>query len=177
MAHEIRITSHGKIKNWVSFALDHFQVRILTCTCYACAYREGIAQKYEDRPLILHTLPTRKGKEPATEEQVEEAGAVTDLGPAVVPAGKDGKQGRLHTSMSTIPRLVSVVEIIKREYLKTLDPALAEAGTLSGLHQYNELGDLEDEGFVEKSGNEEKDRLESLARALQGRNQCVSCRF
>ena len=127
--------------------------------------------------MILHTLPTRKGKEPATEEQVEEPGAVTDLGPAVVPAGKDGKQGRLHTSMSTIPRLVSVVEIIKREYLKTLDPALAEAGTLSGLHQYNELGDLEDEGFVEKSGNEEEDRLESLARALQGRNQCVSCRF
>ena len=56
--------------------------------------------------MILHTLPTRKGKEPATEEQVEEPSAVTDLGPAVVPAGKDGKQGRLHTSMSTIPRLV-----------------------------------------------------------------------
>ena len=45
------------------------------------------------------------------------------------------------------------------------------------MHQYNEFGDLEDEGIVEKSGNEEEDRLESLARALQGRNQCVSCRF
>ena len=33
-----------------------------------------------------------------------------------------------------------------------------------------------DERIVEKSGNEE-DGLESVVRALQGRNQCVSCRF
>ena len=47
-------------------------------------------------------------------------------------------------STTLIPRLVSVVEIIKREYVKKLDPALAEKGCLAGLHQYNEVGALED---------------------------------
>ncbi|KAI0749906.1 hypothetical protein C8Q80DRAFT_1120027 [Daedaleopsis nitida] len=141
------ITNHGKINNWVSFALDHFQ-------------------KYDDKPLVLHTLPA-KGKAPAVERQADEPGTTAD--PAL-RVEKDGKRGHLHHSMSTIPRLVSVVEIIKREYLKTLDPTLAEGGSLSGLHQYNEIGDLEAAGYLEKSGNEQQDRLESVARALQGRN-------
>lgn len=176
VAHEIRITSHGKIKNWVSFALDHFQVRILTCTCYACAYREGIAQKYEDRPLVLHTLPPSKDKRPAPGDESETQHGRPPHPPESERADsseKEAKAARLHPSMATIPRLVSVVEIIKREYLKTLDPALAQAGSLSGLHQYNEMGDLEEHGLVEGTGNEEQDRLESLAHALQGRNQCV----
>ncbi|KAM5544610.1 hypothetical protein V8D89_001508 [Ganoderma adspersum] len=153
-AHEIRITSHGKIKNWVTFALDHFQ-------------------KYEDRPLVLHTLPASKGKGPAPDDESE-----TQHGGPAHPAESEhshsaengAKANRLHPSMATIPRLVSVVEIIKREYLKTLDPALAQAGSLSGLHQYNEMGDLEEQGLVEGTGNEEQVRLESLAHALQGRN-------
>ncbi|KAJ6557944.1 hypothetical protein B0H19DRAFT_1149139, partial [Mycena capillaripes] len=40
-----------------------------------------------------------------------------------------------HTA-STVPRLISVVEIIKREYLKKLE--LEPSGALLGLHQYNE---------------------------------------
>ncbi|TFK86710.1 hypothetical protein K466DRAFT_587010 [Polyporus arcularius HHB13444] len=128
----MRITNHGKINGWVSFALDHLQ-------------------KHEDRPLVLHTLPASKGKARAS---VQDA----------VAEEKTSKG--LHPSMATIPRLVSVVEIIKREYLKTMDPALAEAGSLSGLHQYNEVGDLADAG----AENAEEGRLESLARALQGRN-------
>ncbi len=103
---------------------------------------------------MLHTLPASKGKARAS---VQDA----------VAEEKSSKG--LHPSMATIPRLVSVVEIIKREYLKTMDPALAEAGSLSGLHQYNEVGDLADAG----AENAEEDRLESLARALQGRHQCV----
>ncbi|RPD54294.1 hypothetical protein L226DRAFT_555248 [Lentinus tigrinus ALCF2SS1-7] len=139
--HEIRITNHGKINNWVSFALEHLQ-------------------KYEDRPLVLHTLPAPKANTPATGEQT-----------ATAVAEKKAGSG-LHPSMATIPRLVSVVEIIKREYLKTLDPALAESGSLSGLHQYNEVGDLAEAGYEESegSGRAEQDRQESLARALQGRN-------
>ena len=27
-AHEIRITNHGKMTNWVTFALEHFKVRL-----------------------------------------------------------------------------------------------------------------------------------------------------
>ena len=79
----------------------------------------------------------------------------------------------MHPSMSTIPRLVSVVEIIKREYLKTADAKLAEAGLVSGLHQYNEITSLEAEGLVTAAEDEEQGRLEAVARALQGKNQYV----
>ncbi|KAI1786772.1 hypothetical protein LXA43DRAFT_927060 [Ganoderma leucocontextum] len=152
VAHEIRITSHGKIKNWVTFALAHFQ-------------------KYEDRPLVLHTLPASKGKAPSGESEKQQ-GATPHPAESENPdcVEKGAKDNRLHTSMANIPRLVSVVEIIKREYVKTLDSALAQAGSLSGLHQYNEIGDLEEHGLVEGTGNEEQDRIQSLAHALQGRN-------
>lgn len=98
-----------------------------------------------------------------------------DLSPdhASVAAAPKRESKSVHQSMATIPRLISVVEIIKREHLKTLDGTLAEAGVLSGLHQYNELGDLAEEGHIEKSGDSEQERLETLARALHGRNQCV----
>lgn len=54
--------------------------------------------------------------------------------------------------------------------MKKLDPALAEQGCLSGLHQYNEVGTLEQLGD-EEQGNPEEERLRSLAHALEGRNQ------
>jgi hypothetical protein len=47
-----------------------------------------------------------------------------------------------HPSTSTVSRLVSLVEIIKREYLKSL-----ASTRLHGLHQYNEIGTLEDLGL------------------------------
>ncbi|KAI0636159.1 hypothetical protein C8Q77DRAFT_1051699 [Trametes polyzona] len=150
-AHEIRITNHGKIASWVTFALEHLN-------------------KHEDKPLVFHTLPAAKGKAPAPAEEVAVAGPDGE-------SGKEKKREGLHPSMSTIPRLISVVEIIKREYLKTLDPSLAEAGRLSGLHQYNEIGDLEDAGFAERTGDEEQERIESLARALQGRNHAKQKRI
>ncbi|PIL32170.1 hypothetical protein GSI_05415 [Ganoderma sinense ZZ0214-1] len=149
-AHEIRITSHGKIKNWVTFALEHFQ-------------------NHEDIPLVLHTFPaSTKGK--GSVPNGDSGSETQNDGPPVDSAAKGAKPNRLHPSMATIPRLVSVVEIIKREYLKTLDPALAQAGSLSGLHQYNEVRDLEVQGFLEDTVDEEQLRIESLAHALQGRN-------
>ena len=76
-------------------------------------------------------------------------------------------------SMTTIPRLVSVVEIIKREYMKAMDAGLAEGGVLNGLHQYNEIGSLEEEGLLGGAEGAEEQRQEAIARALQGRKQCV----
>ncbi|KAH9902515.1 hypothetical protein C8Q73DRAFT_670726 [Cubamyces lactineus] len=148
-AHEIRITNHGKMTNWVTFALEHFK-------------------KYEERPLVLHTLPAAKGKSPET--RAEDTNADVDGASSAGPKAKAKKTEGLHPSMATIPRLVSVVEIIKREYLKTLDPGLAERGSLSGLHQYNEIGDIMEAGYVEREVDAEEERLESLAQALQGRN-------
>ncbi|KAI0654683.1 hypothetical protein C8Q70DRAFT_1026408 [Cubamyces menziesii] len=149
-AHEIRITTHGKMTNWVTFALEHFK-------------------KYEERPLVLHTLPAAKGKSPETQADGEADRGPDAGGGSAGSKGKAKKEG-LHPSMATIPRLVSVVEIIKREYLKTLDPGLAERGSLSGLHQYNEIGDIVEAGHVEQEADAEEERLESLAQALQGRN-------
>ncbi|KAI9056818.1 hypothetical protein FKP32DRAFT_1762815 [Trametes sanguinea] len=153
-AHEIRITTHGKITNWVSFALEHFK-------------------KYEDRPLVLHTLPSNKGKAPEKANANEGAGEESRSEGASAATATDKKQKKkegLPSSMGTIPRLVSVVEIIKREYLKSLDAGLAEQGSLSGLHQYNEIGDVVEAGYAEGNGDGEQGRIESLAQALQGKN-------
>ncbi|OSC98552.1 hypothetical protein PYCCODRAFT_1454387 [Trametes coccinea BRFM310] len=154
-AHEMRITTHGKITNWVRFALEHFQ-------------------KYEDRPLVLHTLPASKGKMAEKADGSEGAAGAAENetagATAAGPTAKGKKKEGLHSSMGTIPRLVSVVEIIKREYVKGVDGRLAEEGRVSGLHQYNEIGDLVGEGYVEGSGDGEQGRIESLAEALQGKN-------
>lgn len=80
------------------------------------------------------------------------------------------KANRMHQSTTLIPRLVSVVEIIKREYVKKLDPVLAEGGSLSGLHQYNEVGTLEERN-EDDEGDSETNRLQAIAHALQSRNQ------
>ena len=78
--------------------------------------------------------------------------------------------------MALTPRLVSVVEIIKREYVKMLDPALAENGALKGLHQYNELGELDVHEDSPHTDGEtdldrvERERKERLAEMLQGTN-------
>ncbi|KAG6333332.1 hypothetical protein ID866_5765 [Astraeus odoratus] len=58
-------------------------------------------------------------------------------------------------SVSTIPKLVSVVEIIKREYLK---------GSLAGLHQFNQLL-FEEQVDVPVDGNS---RPNALVLALEG---------
>lgn len=81
----------------------------------------------------------------------------------------------LHTSpadvaQSTIPRLISVVEILKREYLKTLD---VSAGQLTGLHQYNAL-QWEQRSEIAAEG---EDRASTIARALEGKKQCVFLRI
>lgn len=68
-------------------------------------------------------------------------------------------------STSAIPRLISVVEIIKREYLNT-----SEMTVLSGLHQYNEISYLE-QGELSDIITDDGNREQALATALEGKNQ------
>jgi hypothetical protein len=75
-----------------------------------------------------------------------------------LPAEPRSSNTRLSTCITNIPRLISVVEIIKREYLKT-----REVDQLRGLHQYNEIGCLETD----------EPREVELAEALEGKNQLV----
>ena len=82
----------------------------------------------------------------------------------------DTKERTISPSTTTIPRLISVVEIIKREYLKTLE--ITHSRVLSGLYQYNEIGYLEQ--YESQDGvPSEEDRTQVLAMALEGKNQCV----
>jgi len=132
--HLIRITNHGKIQAWVAFALEFFK-------------------KNDGRPLVLHTLPASK---PTAKE----------LPAPTAPGGEPTShvsQGKC-SSTSTIPRLITVVEIIKREYLKTL-----KLSKLSGLHQYNEIGYLED---LQDNASGES-RTNALVLALEGKNHLV----
>lgn len=75
--------------------------------------------------------------------------------------------------MALVPRLVSVVEIVKREYVKMLDTSLAEQGALSGLYQYNEIGELETSASAGEAGevDPEQERLQNLNAVLEGKNQ------
>jgi len=87
-----------------------------------------------------------------------------------LPVSVDPANTSLRTTTSTVSRLISVVEIIKREYLKTLETT--HSTRLHGLHQYNEIGTLEDLGLVVASSNQAADakELESAREVERSRN-------
>ncbi|KAI9451080.1 hypothetical protein BJY52DRAFT_1206051 [Lactarius psammicola] len=146
----MRITQGGKIRAWVDHALKFFE-------------------ENEEKALVLHTLPAahkcgsiKSGK---TGVRVD-AGDNDETNTAM----KDKKTG-LSPSTITIPRLITVAEIIKREYLITMDAK--RVPDLVGLYQYNEMGCIEN--GVENEVDEEKDegaedRMKMLAEALAGKN-------
>jgi len=107
----------------------------------------------------LHTLPTTKHNTSKPVELINAAGGPND-------SRRDREESGISKSTATIPRLISVVEIIKREYLKTVE--VTNSRVISGLYQYNEIGYLE-EDQLEDSVSEE-DRTLALAIALNGKN-------
>ena len=106
--HPVRITTNGKIKAWVQFALDFLDVRGIFCQNSSTQ----TSQENEERSLTFHTLPP----------------------PGTPPSAK--------SSTATIPRLITVVEIVKREHLERLKAR--RSSSLAGVHQYNEVGALQD---------------------------------
>ena len=82
---------------------------------------------------------------------------------------KDETGSGFSASTTTIPRLITVVEIIKREYLTAMNAK--RSPQLVGLFQYNEMGSLE--GKVEDEKKEEGEesageRMKMIAEALAG---------
>lgn len=70
-------------------------------------------------------------------------------------------------STQTIPRLISVVEIIKREYFKSKEPGIQS----TGLYQYNHLGFLEESRETSHSIISDEDvRQKEIAAALECQN-------
>ncbi|OBZ75299.1 hypothetical protein A0H81_04685 [Grifola frondosa] len=66
---ELRITNHGKMAGWVTFALDHFE-------------------KHANEPLVLHTLPIRDAKPAA---QADDLQSVNDGGPDTQSLGNSAE--------------------------------------------------------------------------------------
>ncbi|BGO95710.1 hypothetical protein NBRC10512_007408 [Rhodotorula toruloides] len=141
--HPIRIASHTKITLVVQFALDHLR-------------------RNEDEPLVLHCLPPSTSSSSANAGR---AGPLTSTQPdsnpspapdPTPPAAKGKGKGKAtespsSTSVAALPKLVSIAEIIKREWLDVeLKHATGDsiqedtaAPAREGLHQYTLLTTLE----------------------------------
>lgn len=116
-AHRMRITTAGSIPNYVRFAVDFLLVRQ-----FQDETRQSSIQDNPHRPLILHTLP------PSTE-----------------PIKGQPKKTSLHSCTTNVPRLISVVEQIKREILAPRGSVKGkEKGkrNVRGIWQYNQSGSL-----------------------------------
>ncbi|KAF7297351.1 hypothetical protein MIND_00968500 [Mycena indigotica] len=132
----VRITSHGKMNSFVTFALQFFQ-------------------KHDSVPLVFHTLPASSSK------SAEQSNVGTSSRP-------DRDSNGLSPTSLLAPRLISVVEIVKREYLKAM-----AADKITGLYQYNEVGileDLPDYAAARQSADPEEARAQMIAEKLSGKN-------
>ncbi|KZV90837.1 hypothetical protein EXIGLDRAFT_730638 [Exidia glandulosa HHB12029] len=133
--YHMRVTTYNHVRNFVSFALKFLE-------------------ENPDRPLVLHTLPAADvTNDTTTASHGKRKRTDTD---EAQPAPKRAKPSQ---STDSVPRLLSVVEIIQREYLES-----RKIGQ-SGLHQYNEIGTLEDEGLAPAT-----EHVDPLDAALRGKN-------
>jgi hypothetical protein len=120
--------------------------------------------------LVLHTLPVvAKGKSKDNgRTEVTASDGNKPLDTPQSPKGTDAidKEKSGHsTSTTAIPRLITVVEIIKREYLAAMNEK--RSPHLVGLFQYNEMGSLEDQ-VDNKKEEGEGDRVKMITEALAG---------
>ena len=127
----------------------------------------------------MHTLPAEKSTS-SEDAAVEDGGARAGQSDAREHEDEDDldspppeKKQRLSPVTDIVPRLISIVEIVKREWV-TLMLAQKKEGKIDseaevGLHQWNEVGCLEDlKGDVEEEQTE-ADRAEALLLALEGK--------
>jgi hypothetical protein len=164
-SHEMRITQGGKIRAWVEFALKFFEAR-KSHSIYQVPnqlIKDMVAQENEEKALVLHTLPAAmKGR---SKENEREVAVIDGNGPQDIK--KETGSG-FSASTTTIPRLITVVEIIKREYMTMMNAK--RSPQLVGLFQYNEIGSLEDQAENENEEGEESvgDRMKMITEALAG---------
>jgi hypothetical protein len=121
-----------------------------------------IRQKNADKPLVMHTLPAAPSSSTTSKKEKH-----SDPSESIT----QGTENKISSSTTSITRLISVVEIVKREYIKK--SRMNGAGNLSGLHQYNQFGLLEDLGIVNNGGGPAEDATTAVTTALMGKNQCV----
>ncbi|KDQ15847.1 hypothetical protein BOTBODRAFT_173518 [Botryobasidium botryosum FD-172 SS1] len=146
----MRITGHAKLRALVTFGLTFLQEK-------------------PGQPLVLHTLPAEKSS-------VSEKTSGTDVVAPITGHEQDdapppAKKQRLSPSTESIPRLVSVAEIIKREFSVIMAEKRKKSANNETveLHQWNEVGCLEDLQGSDKPAETEADRAEALLLALEGK--------
>ncbi|KAF8877830.1 hypothetical protein CPB84DRAFT_1852536 [Gymnopilus junonius] len=170
----VRITTHGKMKTWIANSLLFFE------------------DLDEEKSVVFHTLPT--AIDPSTypssssPQPAERSGGGKDTSkPSPAPNTSITITSKAASSTTDlIPRLLSVVEILKREFMKKLEEK--RSPRMKGLEQYNELGSVEalrvtvsdvavenavdDAGKGQGQGQEEaeKQRSERILQALSGKN-------
>ncbi|WVN88148.1 uncharacterized protein L203_103349 [Cryptococcus depauperatus CBS 7841] len=148
--HHMRITSGGSISSYVSFALSFLRSN------------NGV-------PLVLHTLPTRpsaeeKGKVKVKEKVRQEADQPSKANPK--------PKGVLSACTSTIPKLISVVEIIKREYILELRKNQKAGGkTRNNVIQQKGIWQYTESGLCKIAPHEEESKEEALIRVLGGNSK------
>lgn len=131
--------------------------------------RRLYAQENEEKALVLHTFPTVAKTKANERIEVDTGdGSEPQASPKPQQRTEDQEKRRLSASTTTIPRLISVVEIIKREYLVAMNAK--RSLDLVGLYQYNEMGSLEDQVGNERREVEEsaEDRAKMITEALNG---------
>jgi hypothetical protein len=166
-SHEMRITQGGKIRAWVEFALKIFEV-CKPLSIYLVPTNK--IQENEEKALVLHTLPAvAKGKSKEngrTEVTASDGNEPQDTPQSPKGTNADNKEkSGLSGSTTAIPRLITVVEIIKREYVAAMNAK--QSPHLIGLFQYNEIGSLEDQ-VDNKREEGEGDRVKMITEALAG---------
>ena len=116
--HRMRITSGGNVAGYVNFALTFLKVCPAdTIDRDQCLTR----QETTDRSLVLHSLP-----------------------PNSESSKSDTAGSSLNSALLATPKLVSVVEKIKREYMACINASDKGKGKNKavGIWQYNESGTL-----------------------------------
>ncbi|GAA5892826.1 hypothetical protein JCM6882_000589 [Rhodosporidiobolus microsporus] len=160
-SHPLRVTSQSSLNNLVGFSLAHLRHR-------------------SPAPLVLHCLPSPT---PPSSSVAQPTPAPPPAAALPVPAGapSDKRDKAAETSVAALPKLVSVCEIIKREWFsvplssvpssstsapeRAPSPSLREPGgeeqrRQEGLHHYSLLTTLEALALADPERRSGRDREE-----------------
>jgi hypothetical protein len=145
----MRITSGGSIASYLKFSLNFLQVRDIAYFRIVSALTTPL-QNNPHRSLILHTLP------PEPKDALDSD---------VLDTNAAASSSTLTSATLTTPKLISVVELIKRKFLEIENGDVGKGkATAKGIWQYTESGLL-------PISTKPTSGAEGLARVLSGKTK------
>ncbi|KAJ9111470.1 hypothetical protein QFC22_006497 [Naganishia vaughanmartiniae] len=178
----IRITPSGKLYTYVRHALDTLNVRTISCVLappppYVSndaswirlpntydrdrvantlfVFRVATIQERPDQPVEIHTRLSLNSSLPP----------IKVLNTSTTSEPTTSHSGGLLPCTTTIPRLITVLEIIKREYLRL------HAGKGKGLWQYNKVGSYSGKEVEEWEEQQRGRRVVGLPQRVKGKGK------